>query len=220
MSVNLGPKIPVFVKGDSGDTYLTQGNAFLRSIQPLLECNVISMALTAPPATPANGDTYIPASVATGDWATHENQIAYWSTDNPNFPAGEWEFFTPAKGWILGNQADGLAYFFGGATWAAITSGFSKVALLDGASASPSLADNHIACGTVSLAAGVGANSIVTLTGTSIFSAAAKYEVVVVPILTGVANIFVTKSDGSHFTVTADVTTNPTVFLWIAVGRA
>lgn len=37
---------------------------------------VKSRALTAPPGSPADGDAYIPAPTATGDWAGHEDEIA------------------------------------------------------------------------------------------------------------------------------------------------
>lgn len=116
MAINIGPKIPVMVSGAVGDPYLTQGNALLRMIQVLVQCNVINMVTNDPPPTPNNGDTYVVA-VGTGAWLAQDNNIAYWSTDNPNAPSGEWEFFIPSKGWILGNQADGLAYIFGGVTW-------------------------------------------------------------------------------------------------------
>lgn len=220
MAINIGPKIPIMVSGAVGDPYLTQGNTLLRTLQPLLMANVISMALNDPPPTPNNGDTYIVAAAAINAWLGHETDIAYWSTDNPNAPSGEWEFQSPVSGWIVGNQADVTAYIFTGTVWASITSGLSSAKLYDGASSSPIAGDNHIACGTVSLAAGAGAVGTVTLTGFSVFSANTKYEVVAIPTLTGVANIFVTKTDGAHFNVTADVTTNPTIFLWIAVGRA
>ena len=121
MAVNLGPKIPVMVSGDSGDTYLTQGNALLRALQPLLVANVIDLSLSAPPAVPNNGDTYIVATGGSGAWATHDTQIAYWSTDNALVPAGEWEFYTPAKGWIVGNQLDGLPYIFNGTSWVSLS---------------------------------------------------------------------------------------------------
>jgi hypothetical protein len=123
MSVNLGPKIPIMVSGASGDTYLTQGNALLRALQPLLETNVIDLSLNTPPATPNNGDTYIVAAGGTGDWTGHDTEIAYWSTDNSTALGGEWEFYTPAKGWIIGNQLDGAAYIFDGATWVTIGTG-------------------------------------------------------------------------------------------------
>jgi hypothetical protein len=47
---------------------------------------------TAPPGSPAAGDTYIPAATATGAWAGKEGQIAIWSGTT-------WVFYVPRKGW-------------------------------------------------------------------------------------------------------------------------
>lgn len=117
MAITIGPKIPVMVAGLSGDTYLVQGNALLRMLQVLVQLTVKSIAIAAPPGGPANGDTYAVAAGGSGAWAGHDKNIAYWSTDNPAAPLGEWEFFVPLKGWILGNQADGLKYIFDGVNW-------------------------------------------------------------------------------------------------------
>lgn len=117
MSVTLGPKIPIMVAGASGDAYLTQGNAFLRAMQPLLQCNVINMTTNTPPAVPNNGDTYVVAAVATGDWTGHENDIAYWTTDDPNNASGVWEFFTPTIGWQVVDQSIVQFYLFNGTVW-------------------------------------------------------------------------------------------------------
>ena len=119
MAIVIGPKLPVMVSGASGDTYLTQGNALLRMIQALVQCNVKNITTSAPPGGPANGDTYAVAAGGSGAWTGHDKAIAYWSTDNPSVPLGEWEFFAPKKGWLLGNQADGLAYIFDGTNWVA-----------------------------------------------------------------------------------------------------
>lgn len=121
MSINLGPKIPIMVSGAVGDGYLTQGNALLRALQPLLMANVISLAISAPPPTPTNGDTYVVAGGGSGAWTGKDTQIAYWSTDNLSTPSGEWEFFVPAKGWIVANQLDGNVYIFNGAAWVGIS---------------------------------------------------------------------------------------------------
>jgi Protein of unknown function (DUF2793) len=117
MAVSLGPKIPIMVSAASGDAYLTQGNAFLRAHQPLLQCNVINMTTFTPPPTPNNGDTYVVAAGATGVWVGHVNHIAYWTTDDPNNPSGVWEFFVPAKGWQVVDQSVVQFYLFNGAAW-------------------------------------------------------------------------------------------------------
>lgn len=117
MSISTGPKIPVMVKGDSGDTYLTQGNALLRMFQPLIQANVINVTTNVPPASPNNGDTYLVAAVAAGAWTGHENDIAYWTTDDPNNPSGVWEFWTPSIGWQIVDQSVVQFYLFNGTVW-------------------------------------------------------------------------------------------------------
>jgi len=48
---------------------------------------VIDRNLTAPPGSPSEGDLYIPKATATGDWATHELDLAFWIN-------GSWRFIS------------------------------------------------------------------------------------------------------------------------------
>lgn len=57
-------------------------------------CRVADRDLTSPPGSPADGDAYIVGGSATGDWASHDDDIAVWDGDE-----GEWVFYTPAIGW-------------------------------------------------------------------------------------------------------------------------
>jgi hypothetical protein len=75
-------------------------------------CYLTSMALTAPPASPAEGDAYLAAAGATGAWAGKDGQIAY-------FIDGGWRFYAPFKGLTAFNLADGKCYFYTGAAWQA-----------------------------------------------------------------------------------------------------
>lgn len=54
---------------------------------------VLDKDLTQPPASPSQGDRYIVAPGATGDWAGHDNDIAEWN-------GSSWDFYTPEVGWI------------------------------------------------------------------------------------------------------------------------
>lgn len=117
MSNSNGPKLPVVVRVSQGDAWTSLGNTLLRALQPLIQANVISIGLTTPPGSPLNGDTYIVGPGATGAWAGKDNSMAYWSTDNPLTPSGEWEFFAPRAGWIVGNQTDNGSYLFNGSAW-------------------------------------------------------------------------------------------------------
>ena len=61
--------------------------------------------LTAPPTTPAEGDRYIVGPSATGAWATHDDDIAWWDTS-------AWQFDTPAKGWKCCVEDEDEYYYF------------------------------------------------------------------------------------------------------------
>src|ERR1700676_1128242 len=98
MSVNQGGKIPAaMIRAGLGDAYYNQGNQMLRMLQALVQANVISMTLTAPPGSPADGDTYVIGASPTGVWTGKTKNIAYWSAD-PSVVTPSWEFYAPAKG--------------------------------------------------------------------------------------------------------------------------
>src|SRR5208282_4726210 len=139
MSVSYGVKIPqLFVSALQGDAYYTAGEALLRGLQTLIEPNAISVGLNAPPGSPSNGDSYILGGSPTGAWAGQANNLAYWSTDNPLAPSGEWEFYVPQNGWIVGSG--GTAYIFNSGAWTALggvtpTSAMSEIQLAPGSRA-------------------------------------------------------------------------------------
>lgn len=72
---------------------------------------VLDKDLTAPPATPSKGDRYIVGGSATGDWATHDKDIAYYD-------GAAWQFDTPAEGWITWVSDEDLFYKHNGTAWA------------------------------------------------------------------------------------------------------
>ena len=53
-------------------------NEALRLLDGLVQLAVLDRHLTAPPASPADGDRYIVASGATGAWAGWDLNVAYW----------------------------------------------------------------------------------------------------------------------------------------------
>lgn len=66
--------------------------------------------LTDPPGAPSTGDRYIVASVATGVWIGHEDDIARWD-------GAQWVFDTPEGGWTTWVEDDTEIYVFNGASW-------------------------------------------------------------------------------------------------------
>ena len=55
--------------------------------------SVLDRDLTAPPGSPVTGDCYIPAATATGDWASHEDEVAIYD-------GAAWVFYAPRIGWV------------------------------------------------------------------------------------------------------------------------
>lgn len=131
MGILIGPKIAVMVGADQGDTYFTEGNAQLRSYQALVQSNVINLTTTAPPGSPANGDTYVIASGATGAWSGKATQIAYWTTDNPTAPTGEWNYFVPQHGWVVLDVSTNFFNYFSGSVWTLYQVNEAGIALTD-----------------------------------------------------------------------------------------
>lgn len=68
--------------------------------------------LTAPPGSPANGDTYIVGASATGAWATHDGKVAVWD-------GSAWVFYTPRIGWVTYIEDEEKLSAFKAAGWSA-----------------------------------------------------------------------------------------------------
>ena len=66
--------------------------------------------LTAPPGSPASGDTYIPAATATGAWAGKETQVAVWD-------GSAWVFGVPREGWIAYIEDEQKISVFRSSAW-------------------------------------------------------------------------------------------------------
>lgn len=66
--------------------------------------------LTAPPGSPSIGDRYIVASVASGAWTGHEDDIAEWV-------GASWVFETPLIGWITYVEDETEYYSWNGTAW-------------------------------------------------------------------------------------------------------
>ena len=109
-----GPNVGLvygFVVGESG-WGLTGFNPNFAELDTLLFLTVINMNLTAPPGSPVAGARYVPKATATGDWATHENDIAVWDDVE-----SEWVFYTPKQGWTLRDNNTVADYRFSGTAW-------------------------------------------------------------------------------------------------------
>ena len=94
--------------------YVTHNEA-LAFLDALVQSNVLDKDLTTPPGGESDGDTYIVASVAAGDWTGHEDDIAYYD-------GSSYDFHTPAEGWMCFIQDENLFYYYTGAAWALLAS--------------------------------------------------------------------------------------------------
>lgn len=122
MPLSNGPNLGVLVNGALGEEHYDELMAQWRALDTLIQCNVISMVLTAPPATPADGDTYIVAASPTGAWVGKATNLARWSA-----VLGAWEFFAPKEGWKAYCLADDLDHKFNGTAWVVASGGGSGI---------------------------------------------------------------------------------------------
>ena len=90
-------------------------NAAITAIDALLNKGIIDKDLSTPPGSPANGDLYIVGAGATGDWATHDNKIAWYN--------GVWVFITANEGWVFWVNDENALYGFDGSAWVKIVEG-------------------------------------------------------------------------------------------------
>ena len=70
-------------------------------LDALVQLSVLNLNLTAPPASPADGDRHIVAAAATGLWAGWDLNIATWVD-------GAWLRLVPRVGWLAHVAAEGL----------------------------------------------------------------------------------------------------------------
>lgn len=92
-------------------------NLALDVIDALLSTRVESMALSAPPGSPADGQMWVVKSPGTGAWAGHNNAFARYIATSSS-----WLFYEAgAQAWLCLNKADGGLYHWGGSAWAQAT---------------------------------------------------------------------------------------------------
>ncbi|SUZ32941.1 hypothetical protein ROE7235_02707 [Roseibaca ekhonensis] len=88
-------------------------NEAIRILDGLVQLSVLDRDLTAPPGSPADGDRYIVASGATGDWSGWDLNVALW-TD------GTWLRLPPRSGWRAWVEDEVLLLVWDGLAWSDI----------------------------------------------------------------------------------------------------
>lgn len=73
--------------------------------------------LTAPPGSPAEGDTYIVNTPATGDWTGNEGNLAYSRYTDDTRATLEWAFVVPAEPMLAYIEDEKVVAFYDGTVW-------------------------------------------------------------------------------------------------------
>lgn len=97
------------IQGNQAQKHVTANEAF-NVIDYAMDKTVEDTTLTAPPGSPSEGDKYIVAATATGDWASQEGKIACYSD-------ATWIFFTPKEGWEFYDLNSSTMLRYTGSAW-------------------------------------------------------------------------------------------------------
>ena len=84
-------------------------NEALQQLDALAHPAILDRDLTAPPATNANGDTYLVAATATGDWVDQDGNLALYYDG--------WLFAPPAKGMVAWIADEDVWVLYDGVGW-------------------------------------------------------------------------------------------------------
>ncbi len=90
-------------------------NEALSRLDGLVQLSVQERNLTAPPASPADGDRYIVAAGATGAWTG-------WDGDVVLFTGGAWVRLRPQEGWRVWVEDEGVLVVRMGGAWLTLDS--------------------------------------------------------------------------------------------------
>lgn len=85
-------------------------NEAVQKLDALVQLSIRDRSLTTPPASPAEGDRYIPASGAVGAWEAWDLNIAWYSD-------GVWTKIAPREGWTVHVEDEDLILVWDGSEW-------------------------------------------------------------------------------------------------------
>lgn len=86
-------------------------NETLDIVETICSLKIVDRTSTTPPGTPpTDGSVYIVAATATGDWAGHEDEIAYYRN-------AAWLFIVPKAGMCGFCVAEDLLLYYTGSEW-------------------------------------------------------------------------------------------------------
>ena len=97
-----------YIQGGQAQKHITHNEA-IRTLDTITQLSVISQAV-APDSGAVEGDRYIVAPGATGEFAGQDGNIAMLET-------GLWAFFAAQTGWVAHDQSTGGMVVFNGNDW-------------------------------------------------------------------------------------------------------
>jgi hypothetical protein len=99
------------IAASQAQKHVTHNEALLR-LDALVALSVIDRDLAAPPVSPADGERYLVAAGASGDWVDQDDRIAV-------FQAGAWIFLVPREGWTAWIEDEGRHIAYHAGAWMA-----------------------------------------------------------------------------------------------------
>jgi hypothetical protein len=109
MSDNTTHLLLPYILASQAQKHVTHNEA-LRLLDAMVQLSVLDRDLTAPPASPADGDRHIVASGATGLWASWDLNVAYWVD-------GVWMRLVPRPGWLAWIADEAAFAVWNGSVW-------------------------------------------------------------------------------------------------------
>lgn len=111
MSDTATPRLALpFLQAGQAQKEITHNEA-LQRLDALVQPVALSATLATPPASPMEGQCWIVASAAVGDWAGRSAQLAQWT-------GGGWRFAQPSNGWRIWVTDQAEEWFFQSGSWA------------------------------------------------------------------------------------------------------
>ncbi len=98
-----------YILASQAQKHVTHNEA-IRTLDALVQLSVIDKDLTVPPASPTDGDRYIPATGSTGLWSGKDGLIAAFQDNG-------WIFYTPKIGFLAYLVDEALTYVFSASDW-------------------------------------------------------------------------------------------------------
>lgn len=98
-----------YILASQAQKHVTHNEA-LRLLDAMVQLSVLDRDLTAPPASPSDGDRYIVASSATGLWTGWDLNVAFWID-------GVWLRLVPRPGWLAWVADEAAFVVWNGSAW-------------------------------------------------------------------------------------------------------